>query len=88
MRGAQRAAAVTQRLLAFSRRQPLNPTLLDLNKYLPSVGDFLQRSLGETVQIGVIGAPGLWPIEVDVPQLETSLVNLAVNARDAMLNGG
>ena len=88
LRGAQRAATLTQRLLAFSRRQPLNPTLLDLNKYLPGVGDFLQRSLGETIEIEVIGAPRLWPIEVDVPQLETSFVNLAVNARDAMPNGG
>ncbi|MBV8612561.1 MAG: response regulator [Acetobacteraceae bacterium] len=88
LRGAQRAAALTQRLLAFSRRQPLNPTILDLNKYLPGVGDFLQRSLGETIEIEVIGAPQLWPIEVDVAQLETSLVNVAVNARDAMPNGG
>jgi PAS domain S-box-containing protein len=88
MRGAQRAAALTQRLLAFSRRQPLNPTLLDLNKYLPSVGDFLQRALGETIEIEVTGAPRLWTIEVDLPQLETSLINLAVNARDAMPNGG
>ena len=88
MRGAHRAATLTQRLLAFSRRQPLNPTLLDLNKYLRGVGDFLQHSLGETIEIDVTGAPGLWPIEVDVPQLETSLVNLAVNARDAMPNGG
>ena len=88
MRGAQRAAALTQRLLAFSRRQALNPTLLDLNKYLSGIGDFLQRALGETIEIEVTGAPGLWAIEVDVPQLETSLVNVAVNARDAMPNGG
>ena len=87
-RGAQRAAALTQRLLAFSRRQPLNPKVLDLNRYLPGVAEFLKRALGETIETEVIGAPGLWPIEVDVPQLETSLVNVAVNARDAMPNGG
>jgi PAS domain S-box-containing protein len=87
-RGAQRASSLTNRLLAFSRRQPLNPRTLDLNKYLPGVADFLQRALGETIAIEVTGAPGLWPIEVDVPQLETSLINLAVNARDAMPDGG
>lgn len=87
-RGAQRASSLTSRLLAFSRRQPLNPRTLDLNKYLPGVADFLQRALGETVSIEVMGAPSLWPIEVDVPQLETCLVNLAINARDAMPNGG
>jgi PAS domain S-box-containing protein len=88
MRGAQRGAALTQRLLAFSRRQPLNPKVFDLNKYLSGVADFLQRALGETIELEVIGAPRLWPIEVDIPQLETSLVNVAVNARDAMPNGG
>jgi PAS domain S-box-containing protein len=88
MRGAQRASTLTHRLLAFSRRQPLNPRILDLNKYLPGVADFLQRSLGETVELEVTGAPGLWPIEVDVSQLETTLINLAVNARDAMPGGG
>jgi len=88
MRGAQRASALTHRLLAFSRRQPLNPKVLDLNKYLAGVGEFLQRSLGETIELEVAGAPALWPVEVDVAQLESSLVNLAVNARDAMPAGG
>jgi PAS domain S-box-containing protein len=88
MRGAQRAAALTHRLLAFSRRQPLDPKLLDLNKYLPGVADFLERTLGETIQIEVVGAAGLWPIEVDLAQLESTLVNLAINSRDAMTNGG
>ena len=88
LRGAQRASSLTSRLLAFSRRQPLNPRTLDLNKYLPGVTDFLQRALGETIAIEVTGAPGLWPIEVDVPQLENCLVNLAINARDAMPKGG
>jgi PAS domain S-box-containing protein len=88
MRGAQRAGTLTHRLLAFSRRQPLDPKVLDLNNYLSGVADFLQRSLGETVEIEVAGAAGLWPIEVDVAQLESSLVNLTINARDAMPNGG
>jgi PAS domain S-box-containing protein len=70
MRGAQRASALTHRLLAFSRRQPLNPKVLDLNRYFSAVGEFLQRSLGETIQIEVAGAPGLWPIEVDIAQLD------------------
>jgi PAS domain S-box-containing protein len=88
MRGAQRAGTLTHRLLAFSRRQPLDPKVLDLNNYLPGVADFLQRSLGETVEIEVAGAAGLWSVEVDVAQLESSLVNLAINARDAMPSGG
>ena len=88
MRAAQRAVALTHRLLAFSRRQPLNPKVLDLNRYLPGLGEFLQGSLGEMIELEVTGAPELWPIEVDVTQLESSLVNLAINARHAMPNGG
>jgi PAS domain S-box-containing protein len=88
MRGAQRAAALTSRLLAFSRRQPLNPKPLDVNKFLSSAVDFLQRSLGERIEMQVVGAAGLWQVEVDANQLEAALVNLAINARDAMTNGG
>jgi PAS domain S-box-containing protein len=88
MRGAQRAATLTHRLLAFSRRQPLSPKIMDLNKYLPGVAEFLQRALGERIELEVAGAAGLWPIEVDVAQLESGLVNLAINARDAMADGG
>ena len=88
MRGAQRAAALTGRLLAFSRRQPLDPKPTDINKFLGSATEFLQRSLGEKIQIETVGAAGLWWVEVDANHLESALVNLAINARDAMPNGG
>ena len=88
MRGAHRAAALTGRLLAFSRRQALDPKPTDVNKFLSGATDFLQRSLGERVQVETVGAAGLWWVEVDQNQLESALVNLAINARDAMPNGG
>jgi signal transduction histidine kinase len=88
MRGAQRAAALTSRLLAFSRRQALDPKPLDLNKFLTSSADFVQRSLGENIEIETVGSPGLWSVEVDANQLENALLNLAINARDAMPSGG
>ena len=88
MRGAQRAAALTSRLLAFSRRQALDPKLLDVNKFLIGAADFIQRSLGENIQVETVGAPGLWYVEVDPNHLESALVNLAINARDAMPAGG
>jgi CheY-like chemotaxis protein len=88
MRGAQRAAALTSRLLAFSRRQALDPKPIDVNKFLNGAADFIQRSLGERIEVEVVGAPGLWQIEADPNQLESALVNLAINARDAMPNGG
>ena len=88
MRGAQRAAALTGRLLAFSRRQALDPKPTDINKFLSGATDFLQRSLGEKIQVETAGAAGLWWVEVDQNQLESALVNLAINARDAMPDGG
>jgi PAS domain S-box-containing protein len=88
MRGAQRAAALTSRLLAFSRRQPLNPKPLDVNRFLNPAVDFLQRTLGERIEVEVVGAAGLWQVEVDSNHLEAALVNLAINARDAMPGGG
>jgi signal transduction histidine kinase len=88
MRGAQRGATLTQRLLAFSRRQPLSPKPLDLNKLIGGLSDFLRRSLGETIDLETVGAGGLWRVEADPVQLEAALLNLAVNARDAMPGGG
>ena len=86
--GANRAAALTGHLLAFSRRQPLKPTLLDVNKLLRNLSVFLKPSLGEQVQLEVVGAGGVWQVEADPAQLEAAILNLAVNARDAMPNGG
>jgi signal transduction histidine kinase len=73
MRGAQRAAALTSRLLAFSRRQALDPKPLDPNRFLSSSAEFLQRAIGETVEVEVVGTAGSWQIEADPNHLETAL---------------
>jgi PAS domain S-box-containing protein len=88
MKGAERAAALTQRLLAFSRRQPLSPKPLDLDKVVSSMSELLKRSLGELVRLEIVTSPGLWTVEADPNQMENALLNLAVNARDAMPSGG
>jgi CheY-like chemotaxis protein/two-component sensor histidine kinase len=88
MHGAQRAATLTKRLLAFSRQQSLTPTPIDVNRLMRGLSDFLQRALGEEIALEVVGGAGLWPVEVDAAELESVLVNLAVNARDAMPKGG
>ncbi len=88
MEGAKRAAALTQRLLAFSRLQPLRPTSADIAKAVTEMTDLLRRTLGETVAVETVSAGGLWRAYIDLPQLETAIVNLAINSRDAMPGGG
>src|SRR6185503_21362864 len=83
-----RAAALTHRLLAFSRRQTLDPKPTDANRLIGGMEDMIRRTMGPNVAIEVVGAGGLWPIRVDAPQLENSLLNLCINARDAMPDGG
>ena len=86
--GAERGAELTQRLLSFSRKQPLAPTAVDANALLRGMDDLFRRTLGEHIEIELITAAGLWQCEADPPQLENALLNLAINARDAMPNGG
>ena len=88
MDGAKRAAELTQRLLAFSRQQPLEPKPLNINKMVAGMRELLDRTLGETISVETVLSAGLWHVEVDAAQLESSLLNLAVNARDAMQQGG
>jgi signal transduction histidine kinase/ActR/RegA family two-component response regulator len=88
MQGARRAASLTQRLLAFSRQQVLAPEPVDLNKLVASLSDMLTRTVGEAIAVETVLASGLWPAFADVSQLENAIVNLVVNARDAMPQGG
>jgi signal transduction histidine kinase/CheY-like chemotaxis protein len=87
-RGARRAAVLTERLLAFARRKPLEPRLLDVNELVLGMSDLLQRTLGERINVRTVLDPEAWSIEADPTELEAALLNLAVNARDAMPSGG
>ena len=88
MDGATRAAALTQRLLAFSRQQPLAPETLDANRMVHGLTELLTRTLGERVKLETVLTAGLWRCRADPGELENVVVNLAVNARDAMAEGG
>ena len=88
MNGAQRAASLTQRLLAFSRRQPLDPNPIDINVLISGMSELLHRTLGETIAIETVRGAGIWRVEVDPNEMEAAILNLAVNARDAMPSGG
>ena len=85
---AERAASLTHRLLAFARRQPLNPQSIDVNRLIEGMAELLHRSLGEQIHLEILTAEPVGPIHTDPNQLENALLNLAINARDAMPDGG
>ena len=85
---AERGASLTSRLLAFARQQPLSPEVTSLNTATRSIEPLLRRSLGEAVEIEMVLAEDLWLVDIDTGQFEAALLNLAINARDAMPSGG
>jgi signal transduction histidine kinase/CheY-like chemotaxis protein len=88
VQGGKRAATLTSRLLAFSRRQPLEPKPIDITALIGGTGELLYRSLGEHVSLETVHGSGLWRVHADPNQLENALLNLALNGRDAMPGGG
>ncbi len=85
---ARRAAALTHRLLAFSRRQTLDPKPTNVNRLVKDMEELVRRTVGPSVHLEVVGLAGLWPALIDAGQLENALLNLCINARDAMPDGG
>jgi PAS domain S-box-containing protein len=88
MTSANRAAALTHRLLAFARRQPLIPKIVDANQLVVSLEDLLRRTIGEAIDLAIVVSDDLWNTLCDPNQLESALLHLAINARDAMPDGG
>jgi signal transduction histidine kinase len=88
MEGAQRAARLTARLLAFSRQQPLEPQAVDANRLVSGMSEILQRTIGDDIRMETVLAGGLWPTFADPGQLENAILNLCINGRDAMPQGG
>jgi len=88
MDGARRAATLTSRLLAFARRAPLTPTVFDPNRVISGMSELLRRTLGEAIEFETVLSGGLWRVNADIGELENAILNVCVNARDAMPHGG
>lgn len=87
-KAAERGAELTNRLLAFARRQALQPKIVDVNKLIASIEPMLRRTISEEIELEFVRGAGLWPAEIDPGQLEVAMLNLIINARDAMPDGG
>jgi PAS domain S-box-containing protein len=84
----KRAAALTHRLLAFSRRQTLDPRPININQLLAGLEELVRRTMGPSIEVEIVGTSGMWPVLADPNQLENAILNLCINARDAMTDGG